>query len=281
MISYAALERAISAPRLRAYGAPGDRDETDVVARYIWNLALVNAIQPALHVLEITFRNEMARAAAKITSARAFRTAAFPSWLDASPSMLMEHERRKVADAKERLGSDPRKRTEGHLIAKLDFGFWVALCRDSYADTRGAGPRLWPRVLELAFQKRPRSVGTRAEVYHRFDRIRRFRNRVAHHEPVWDRDYAGHHEYVLESLGWMSPALAEALRAISPAPSIFNAGHAAYRPHAETLLGSGAGIESLPSIFGILLRERRRPAVELFAALVAGLEAEPPALVLA
>lgn len=281
MISYAALERVFSAPRLQAYGAPGDRDESDRVARYFWNLALVSAIQPALHVLEIAFRNEMARAAARITAARSFRTAGIPSWLDASPSMLMEHERRKVADAKERLAGDPRRRTEGDLIAKLDFGFWVALCRDSYADTRGDGPRLWPRALDIAFQKRPRSVNTRAEVYHRFDRIRKFRNRVAHHEPIWDRDYLAQHEHVLESLGWMSPKFADALRTVSPAPAVFNAGPYAYRPHAETLLGTGDGLAALPSIFGILLRERHRPAFELFEALVARLEADPPLVVYA
>jgi len=279
MISYPALERVLSAPRLQGYSDPTDRDEGDRVARYAWNLALVNAIQPALHVLEIAFRNEMARAAGKITAGRGFRTGGIPSWLDAVPSMLMENERRKVADAKERLVKDPRRWTEGDLIAKLDFGFWVALCRDSYADTPGDGPRLWPRALEVAFQKRPRGVTTRAEVYHRFDRIRKFRNRVAHHEPIWDRDYLAQHEYVLESLGWISPKLTDALRAVSPAPAIFNAGPRAFRPHAETLLGSGAGFTALPSIFGILLRERRRDAVELYDALIAHLETDPPILI--
>jgi hypothetical protein len=276
LISYAALERAFSAPRLRAYSDPSDRDEADRVARYVWNLALANAIQPALHSLEVAFRNEMVRAANKITASRTFRTAGIPSWLDAVPSMLMDHERQKVLDAKERLGTDPRKWTEGHLIATLDFGFWVALCRDSYADTRAEGPRLWPRALEHAFQRRPPSVTTRAEVYHRFDRIRKFRNRVAHHEPIWDRDYLGAHEYVLESLAWMSPKLAGALCVMSPGPEVFNAGPGAYRPHAETLLGSGPGIGALPwTTFSSLSASRRRFAIRIMDALLAEPDADP------
>jgi hypothetical protein len=237
LISYQALERAFSRERMAAYVNPENPGDRETAARYVWDRALASAIQPVLHALEIAFRNELARAASKLTAARNFRSAGVPSWLDAVPSMLMERERQKVQNAKERLGSDPRRWTEGRLISKLDFGFWVALCRDAYADSRGVGPRLWPRALGLAFQMRPKSVTTRAEIYHQFDRVRMFRNRVAHHEPIWDRDYIVQHDYILESLGWISPRLADALRELSPAPGIYRAGPSAYASYAEKLLG--------------------------------------------
>jgi hypothetical protein len=242
LISYAALERAFSRDRLAAYADAADSDPRDTVARYIWDMALVGAIQPVLQSLEIAFRNELARAASKLTASRTFRTAGIPSWLDATPTMLMERERQKVLAAKERIGGDPRRWTEGRLIARLDFGFWVTLCGDAYADTRAEGPRLWPRALDVAFQKRPRTVTTRAEVFHRFDRIRRFRNRVAHHQSVWNQDYLAQHEYILESLGWISPKLSDAMRQMSPAPAVFRAGPGGYRSYAEQLLGSSAGL---------------------------------------
>lgn len=238
LISYAALERAFSAQRLMAYKRPEDRDERDVVARYLWNLALTNAIQPDLHCLEVTFRNEIARAAARLTATRTFQHADIPSWLDAYPTMLMDHEHQKVLAAKQRLGTDPRVRNEGQLIARLDFGFWVALCRDSYSDTRGDGPRLWPRALTMAFQKRPPELKTRAEIHRRFDHIRQIRNRLAHHEPIWDRNYLAEHQLIIDSLGWMSPRLAGSLAALSPAYRTFEAGPAAYHGIAITLLGS-------------------------------------------
>lgn len=245
LISLRALERALSAQRLLAYRLPADRDETDGLARYLWNLALAAALQPALHALEVTFRNEISRAAGKLTSSRGYAWAHIPSWLDAVPTMLLEHEAQKVERAKELLGQDARSQTEGHLIAKLDFGFWVSLCRAPYGDARADGPRLWPRALDLAFRKRPAHVSTRSEIHHRFDAIRKYRNRVAHHEPIWDRDYPGRHEYILESLAWMSPKLADAVRAMSSAPATFNAGPDAYRPHAESLLGTGPGLAAL------------------------------------
>ncbi|HET7465007.1 MAG TPA: hypothetical protein VFJ82_27430 [Longimicrobium sp.] len=242
----AALERAMSRERLRAYRLPGDADEADGVARYAWNLALAAALLPAMHTLEIAFRNELNRAAVKLTEKRGYRWHRVASWLDARPTMLLPHEAEKVERAKMQLGGDPRSQTEGHLIAKLDFGFWVALCRDPYADSRAAGPRLWPRALDLAFRHRPAPVTTRSQIFHQFDRVRKFRNRVAHHEPIWDRAYEAEHEHVLESLAWISPRLAEALRHTSPAQATFRAGPAAYRSCADSILGTSPGAVIIP-----------------------------------
>ena len=44
---------------LGSYALPEDTDDVDGVARYLWNLALCSALQPALHTLEITVRNRL------------------------------------------------------------------------------------------------------------------------------------------------------------------------------------------------------------------------------
>lgn len=279
-VSVTALERALSAERLGGYRLASDRDETDGLARYLWNMALGNAIQPALQTLEISFRNEIARAAAKITSTRSFTVDRIPSWLDARPSMLLPKELEKVERAKMYLGMDPLSQTEGHLIAKLDFGFWVSLCRESYDDLHGQGPRLWDRALSLVCRRRPAHVTTRAQIFHQFHRIRLFRNRVAHHEPVWDRDYLVEHDYIVESLGWMHPKLADALRIMSPAERVFRDGFLAYRPHAETLLGTGPGIdEMLGSRLDRLDPARRVLIFDLVQALASQPHADPMGIV--
>lgn len=276
LVSLAALERALSAQRLRAYSLPADRDETDGVARYLWNVALVCAIQPVLQALEVTFRNEISRVAGKLTAGRRFSYDRIPSWLDARPTMLLDHEARKVENAKKQLGTDARSQTEGHLVAKLDFGFWVALCRETYADWRGDGPRLWPRALDLAFRMRPGSVRTQRDVHQRFDLIRQYRNRVAHHEPIWDRDYLGMHECVVESLAWMSPGMARGARVMSPAVSVFNGGPGGFRADAEMLLGSGPGrMESLDRQLQSLSPDKRALVASLVDQLAAAPEEGP------
>jgi hypothetical protein len=278
LISLAALERALSPERIAGYRCLEDRDVTDGLARYLWNIALGNAIQPALQTLEITFRNEMARAAAKITAGRRYTVDRIPSWLDARPTMLLENERKKVDRAKADLGTGAKSQTEGHLIAKLDFGFWVALCREPYNDVRGEGPRLWDRALDMVCRRRPASATTRADIFHRFDRVRSYRNRVAHHEPIWDRQYLDSHRYILESLAWMHPKLADAIRATSPAEATFRAGPAGYRAHAETLLGTGPGMtDMLSAKIGKLAPEGRAMVADLIDRMLANPGADPRA----
>jgi hypothetical protein len=245
LLTIGAVQRALSEPRLRGYGDP-TADPVATVAKYLWNLSLASAIRPALHILEVTLRNELYGVSKRILKLdkRAYEHQGIDTWLDADPTWLEKHEKDKVDRAKTKLGSDAGSQTEGHLIAKLDLGFWTALCRHPYSDWRAAGPRLWPRALHLAFRSRPPEVATRRDVHDRLDGIREFRNRVAHQEPIWDRNYLLHHERIVETIGWMNPSVAEAVRVTSPAPAAFRGGPEHLRPFAESLVGTGPGIET-------------------------------------
>ena len=261
LISLKGLERAFSKERLAGYRLSSDIDPTDGLARYLWNQALGRAITPALHALEVTLRNDIVQAANKIVPSRiavenvaaaavggpvAFVPGTFPSWLDVSPTMLYQHEKKKLDRAKSELGSHHGSHTEGHLIAKLDFGFWVALCRKSYDASRADGPRLWPAGLAHAFKARPASVSKIQQIHDRLDSIRQFRNRVAHHDPIWDRDYLMEHDRIIDTLAWMSPKLATTVQALSCAPDVYATGASAYRPLAEDILGTGPGRSADP-----------------------------------
>jgi len=47
-----ALRHALSDERLDGYADPADSDPLEAIARYLWNMALGSALQPALHVFE-------------------------------------------------------------------------------------------------------------------------------------------------------------------------------------------------------------------------------------
>ncbi len=49
---YALLRSVLSADRLDVYRQPRDADSLDVVARYLWNEALSEALYPTLAALE-------------------------------------------------------------------------------------------------------------------------------------------------------------------------------------------------------------------------------------
>ena len=74
---------------------------------------------------------------------------------------------------------------------------------------------------------------TRATVFRRLDEIRDLRNRVSHHEPVWDRDLVTAEERILDALGWMNRNLADAIRRESLLGSTVASGFVSFRPLVE------------------------------------------------
>jgi hypothetical protein len=245
LLSLAVLHRALSQQRLDAYRHGSDRDDPDAVGRYLWNMALGSALHPTLHVFEITLRNAIYATSLKLIDSSRLHMPDVACWLDARNSTLLyAKEADEVARAKAYLGLEPRRRTPGHLIAKLSFGFWVQLTARVYSEHRADGPRLWPRGLPSVFpfrwppgsKKLAPDHGDREMIYKRLHEVRELRNRIAHHGPVWDRDLGTEHARILEVLGWMSTRMAQSVQALDVFPGVLAAGPAAFRPAAERLL---------------------------------------------
>ncbi len=237
-VSLENLRRTLSAERLQAYAAKGDTDEVDAVGRYIWNLALGSALQPALHVLEIALRNHLFEHSRKIIDEGKLEFSSVPCWLDAVPTLLDPKAREAVEVAKAYLVRLRRPLTPGRLIGRLSFGFWVSLCKRPYEQGAG-GPGLWPKMATSGFPFMKQEYRTRSTIFHRLDDIRDLRNRVSHHDPIWDRDLTALHSEVLETLSWMNLGLANVLRGVSPFPEVVEvveAGVNGYRATAEKIV---------------------------------------------
>lgn len=245
LLTLAVLHRALSQQRLDAYRHASDADDADALARYLWNMGLASTLLPVLQVFEVTLRNAIYSTSVKLIDTSRLHMPDVPCWLDARNSTLLyAKEADEVARAKTYLGAEPRRRTPGHLIAKLSFGFWVQLTARVYSDHRADGPKLWPRGLPSVFpfrwppgsRKLAPDHGDREMVYKRLHEIRELRNRIAHCAPAWDRDLAAEYERILEMLGWMSARVAQAVQAEDSFSRMLAAGPAAYRPQAVRLL---------------------------------------------
>ncbi len=49
---------------------------------------------------------------------------------------------------------------------------------------------------------------TRSQIFHALDPLRDLRNRVSHHEAVWDRKLNRSHREILETIAWINRDLA-------------------------------------------------------------------------
>ena len=85
--------------------------------------------------------------------------------------------------------------THDNVVAELRFAFWVGLLGPSYDAT------LWRQAVHKAF--RASGSKKRSHIHSRFNAIRRFRNRVAHHEPIFHKNLRDRHDEILEAIGWI------------------------------------------------------------------------------
>ncbi|WP_322515308.1 Abi family protein [Rhodopseudomonas palustris] len=182
----AALERTLTRERLRKYLEAANQDLDAAIALYEKNTRLSEAFYTPLQSLEICLRNCLTRE----LSLRYGDT-----WFGDPSVPLNDHSRRMISEAIQELRRSRREMLQGRVIAELKFSFWVGLLGPHYDAT------LWRTCLYKAFL-----VGggkPRKTVHSRLNALRRFRNRIAHHEPILHHDVVATHTEIIETIGWM------------------------------------------------------------------------------
>jgi len=188
------LTAALSVPRLAPYVAACDGDTARALRLYTWNMAVSAAFWPAVHAVEVSFRN----AAHDQLVARFGR----PDWWEARGVPLNAVNRDQLDKARTRAARTAQRQRRPQraddVVAELELGFWSALLgkKDGYETA------YWNPALHRAF---PGSTDPRGAVHDKIDSFRLFRNRIAHHEPVFTRHLAADHaKLVLGLADWLS-----------------------------------------------------------------------------
>lgn len=173
------LSDARFAPYLRATSG----DVEAAMRLYGWNSEITSAFLHPLHYVEVVLRNHMHHELAAHTGSSI--------WWDAI---------RLDADTKDVLLGAARRPgvTPDDVVAGLHLGFWVTLLSRRYTD------RLWVPALHRVFPSRGR-----ADVYRELDFVRRFRNRVAHVEPIHARHLDADHATLRRLLRALSSEAAD------------------------------------------------------------------------
>jgi hypothetical protein len=228
-LAISSLWRLVSAERIGSFRR-GTADDEAVLARYLWNIALCEALYPSLHFLEVALRNVVFEAAA---ATYPFAGAA-GSWLE-QPGILHGDEARMVRAAGQRLSRRGKPCEAGRLVAELSFGFWTTLFDVRYEQNRV----LWPRLFaQKIFAHAPRQKRSRKALSPLLNRVRHLRNRAFHHEPIWHwGDLTEQHALVVDLLGWMSPELRATVSAVDRFPRVHREGEAALRARVRALRG--------------------------------------------
>jgi hypothetical protein len=175
------LLKSISGQRLSTYLAETGGDLDAALTLYEWNVRLAESLYGPLQCLEISLRNALNDQ---------LQLSYGPDWMDRGASLLNPYATDSIREAR----SDRSRCAPGELVADLKFSFWISLLGPAYDST------LWRRALHRCF--RGERGLRRADIHARLNAIRRFRNRVAHHEPVFAKASQMHGE-IIQAIGWM------------------------------------------------------------------------------
>ena len=192
---FSKIETALAAERLDVYRQDGVAPAI-VLARYLWNMALCEALYSPLQIVEIALRNAIHRSLTQREG-----TDAWYDTISGLPSWQMEQ----VQKVRDKLKAGNKPETPGRVVAELHFGFWTGFFNGVHART-GIGYALTHQV----FLNASRRQQDMKDLDARLDNVRKLRNRVFHHERIihWSNLNA-QHAGILELVGWISPELRE------------------------------------------------------------------------
>jgi hypothetical protein len=204
-----ALEAALSSERLTAYLQAMGGHQERALRLYLWNTEVSAAFYGPLQGLEIALRNALHRELSRVYGA---------SWYDVPSLPLSPRAQSLISDAKAAIAQGRKSVIPPRVVAELSLGFWIALL--------GPGPRgayemrLWRPMLYKAF---PHAKLSRKAVHQPLDQLRLLRNRIAHHEPIFQRPLLDEHQRILEVVSWISPEMASWIAHHSTVPGIIAA----------------------------------------------------------
>lgn len=172
-----AFEALISAPRFGTYLREASGDRNLALRLYCWNADLSAAFYPLLQFAEVAVRNGAVEAIEKEFGANWHHNRGFKY------SLPMKRGRYRPRDDLQSCAE--RLPTAGKVVAELKFVFW------QYLFIAGQDRRLWNKHFFTAFPGADHTgsvADAREDLHNDIQAIRIFRNRIAHHEPIYGRD---------------------------------------------------------------------------------------------
>ena len=195
-----ALDITLSPGRLYLYQKFAEYNDTDALRLYCWNTTLSQILYWPLHTAEISLRNAMADLM--------FNTFG-DDWYDRISTFhkkqsVHNDEVEHIEKAKRKLNHAGLPHGHDNIVAAVSLGFWEGLLEDGYEKT------LWDPLFSAIFPI------SRTEAFRKVNQIKRLRNNIAHHEPIFVFLPSGDtrllyldYKLILKIIRWICPETAQ------------------------------------------------------------------------
>lgn len=176
-MNYKKLEYYISQPRLNRFLAASCNSKIKARKLYHANLIVAQSFYPVLNLFEVFFRN--------VCNYQISNRFANPKWIITEKNGFMSSQslsrskfylKNSVSNAERNIIRKGGTVTAGKVLAEQSFGFWTSFFEPHHY-------RLVGGIVIHCFPNKPTNVN-RSILSQKLDRIRDFRNRIYHNEPI-------------------------------------------------------------------------------------------------
>lgn len=202
---FVSAESVLSAPRLETYVRAADGAKAHALELYVWNARVCAALMVPAHFAEVATRNAVDQVLTSVYGERWPWDAGFELSVPAGGGGAYSA-RRDLIQTREKYP------TTGKVIADLRFAFWQKMFTSRH------DRRLWePHIADL-FPGAPSTTSAkelRRRIYEDLEVIRKLRNRMAHHEPVFTRNLRHDLSRMYDLVNLRSPETGAWVRALT------------------------------------------------------------------
>lgn len=203
-------EKVFSTQRMEKYFNHYPDDDERAILHYKSNIELSESFYPVLSMFEVALRNSLNR---ELTEH--FGTSDW--YLKIGSVNGLRNLKNSINTAKKHIANRDETITANKVVAELTLGFWVRLLNTEYERI------LW-KPLRKSFPYLDKRQRQRNKVSAPVNKIRNFRNRVFHHEPIsWRLDKLEEtHHRIIKVMGWINKDLPGLANTIDRAPKVIN-----------------------------------------------------------
>jgi len=200
-----------SRQRMAKYFNRYPSDESKAILHYHLNIELSESFYSVLSMFEVALRNSLNR---ELTNY--FGTADWYLKLESIPGL--KSLKGNISTAKKHIINRNESITADKVVAELTLGFWVRLLNAEYELI------LW-KPLRKAFPNLEKTQRQRNKVSAPINKIRDFRNRVFHHEPIaWRLErLEDTHGRIILVMGWLNKELPSIANQFDRVPQVIRA----------------------------------------------------------
>lgn len=200
---------AIQPERIARYYAASEDASVSKLDMYTWNCNLAESFYPSLHYSEIVCRNAIHSALQHRKSDEWINDPTFRGLLS---SRFLGQLDSAIAEETSQHGSNM---TPHHIVSSLTFGFWEHLTIKRFERY------LFPRGFQRAFPNAHYSLKLQ-DLHDTIEKVRRWRNRVAHHRALFDKGPTSMHHDAIKLIRWRCETTADFVQSISRVPQVIN-----------------------------------------------------------